>query len=116
MRLPACIMVSCPTVYEVDGAGFVYSALKVSDVDEPVVAPGPAAGRYLLRAYIQHRHHGVPSSTSAVGGHYVAHFLNDLLWYITDDTATTLRRQQAHLLPAMCFSSVARSRPRWVGL
>ena len=101
--LPLCIVVCCSTVYEVAGEGFFYSRLTLSDVGEPVQAPGAAAGKYFLRAYIQHRHRGQPSGTSRVGGHYVAHVRNQRLWYVADDTATTLRRDQPHVLPALFF-------------
>ena len=59
---------------------------------------------FRLRAYIEHRHHGQPAAkTSRVGGHYVAHFRNHNVWYIGDDTATSVRRQQTHPLPALAI-------------
>lgn len=103
--LPEIIMVSFPTVYECPGEGFKYSKLVVTGVDEVIEVACASPRSFRLRAYIEHRHHGQPGAkTSRVGGHYVAHFRNHNVWYIGDDTATSMQRQQTtHPLPALAI-------------
>ena len=105
---PACLIVSFPTVYELPDGGYRYSRLALTDVDVPIQVVGKNPATYSFRAYVQHKHHGEPSSTSRVAGHYVAHFQNAHVWYTADDTATTLKRQQGHALPAAAFFELVR--------
>jgi hypothetical protein len=105
---PACLIVSFPTVYELPDGGYRYSRLALTDVDVPIQVVGKNPATYSFRAYVQHKHHGEPSSTSRVAGHYVAHFQNAHVWYTADDTATTLKRQQGHALPVAAFFELVR--------
>ena len=70
---PACLVVSFPTVHELPGGGYRYARLALTDVDASIQVGGKIPATYSLRAYVQHRHYGEPSSTSCVAGHYVAH-------------------------------------------
>ena len=99
---PSCLVVVFPSVYPTDNGGHCYSNLVVTDTDAPVQA-GSGSTKYYLRSYVQHRHQGDPSGALHGGGHYVAHFRNSGIWYTADDTATTVRRQQDHKLPAAAF-------------
>ena len=95
-------------MHELPDGGYRYSRLALTDVDASIQVTGKIPATYSLRAYVQHKHHGEPSSTSCVAGHYVAHFKNANVWYTADDTATTLKRQQGHALPAAAFFELVR--------
>ena len=101
--LPSCLVIVYPCVYKVPEGGFRYSDLVLTDVDAPLRMGGRHSATYSLRAYIQHRHQGQPSRTSRSAGHYVAHFKNANVWFTADDTTTTIRREQGHMLPAVAF-------------
>ena len=68
------LVVVYPNVFEVPEGGFRYSELVVTDVDAVLRMGEDLPGIYSLRAYVQHRHQGQPTSTSRSGGHYIAHF------------------------------------------
>ena len=62
--LPEIISMSLPTVYEMPGEGYRYSKLVCTEVDEVIQVSCASPRRYRLRAYIEHRHHGIPARTS----------------------------------------------------
>ena len=97
------LVVVYPNVFALPEGGFRYSELVVTDVDAALHMGGSLPGTYSLRAYVQHRHGGQPTSTSLSGGHYTAHFKNGHAWYTADDTTTLRRRELPHLLPAVAF-------------
>ena len=72
--LPSFLVVVYPNVFALPEGGFRYSELVVTDVDAALHMGGSLPGTYSLRAYVQHRHQGQPTSTSRSGGHYIAHF------------------------------------------